>query len=223
MKRKIFPIDKNTLINPIITPNEQLLVNTLAITNDPQKALNESGIKKGNIKKDKALKIVNKIMQHPIVQQAYQKAITDRLKRIQTTQDAIIAQLYRFATCNIKDVYDSNGNIKDISDMPEDIQCCINSIEVKSLFSGRGNDRRLVGYTTNLKLNSQIEAAKFLFEKYLFRENVVNITNNQFNINNTNIEKQQTINVDNLTSDQVRTLLELKGYKETAMDYQKEL
>jgi len=218
MKRNIFPIDKNTPI----TPNEQIFVNTLAITNDPQKALNESGIKKGNITKPKALKMVNKIINHPIIKQAYQKAITDRLKRIQTTQDAIIAQLYRFATCNPNDINDSNGNIKDIKDMPHDVQCCINSVEVKSIFEGRGANRRLVGHTTNVKLNSQLDALKFLFEKYLFREEAVPVQFNQYNINNTNVEKQQTINVDNLSSDQVRMLLELKGYKETTMDYQKE-
>jgi hypothetical protein len=223
IKQKISP---NTIYP--ITPDEQLFVNLLSENKDPVKALTKLNLIPIDASKEQIQTIKEQYLKSPSVQEALQNALRDKIQRLKTTDDAVIAQISRFAFVNPKDLFDSDGNIKAIHDLPYEVACSINQIEVKSLFAGRNGDRRRIGTLTKVKLNSQLDALKVLLEKLILRESPPNVTQYNTNIQNNiqsmevNAQSNIKINPKELTKEQVQCLLELKGYKQTALGYQPE-
>jgi len=214
-----------------ITPEEQLFVNYLSQEKDPVKALVKLDILPINPTPEQIQSLKDQYLKSPSVQEALQIALRDKIQRLKTTDDAEIAQISRFAFVNPKDLFDPDGNIKPINELPYEVACSINQIEVKSIFQGNNGQRRRVGTLTKVKLNSQLDALKVLLEKLILRETPppANQFNIQNNITNTAIHNAQTqtqnvikLNPKELTKEQVQCLLQLKGYKQTDLGFQPE-
>lgn len=63
---------------------------------------------------------------------------------------------------NIKNLYDENGKLIDISVLPEDVAAMISSIEVEDVFEGQGEARTFVGQLRKVKLIDPNKAAEVL-------------------------------------------------------------
>lgn len=88
--------------------------------------------------------------------------ISQDLQRIEATAAKIKRELTNIAFVNIADAYDANGSLKKFEDMPIELQRAILAIEADEIYSGRGEDRKLVGYTKRLKLTDKIKALELL-------------------------------------------------------------
>ena len=63
----------------------------------------------------------------------------------------IMLELKRIAVVDIRDVFDDNGNLKDIKKLSPELASCVQSIETFEEFQGEGKDREFIGYTKKIK------------------------------------------------------------------------
>jgi len=211
-----FPV-KST---PIITVDEQVFVNQIILNRDPAVTLRQMRIVPKDASQEEIERTVQQYLKNPRVQEALLKAKADQIQRLRVTDNSVIAQLSRFAFIDPLDLYDSRGQLKPLKKIPYEARVCIQSIETSTQPGRRGAEPTRI---TKVKLNSQIDALKTLLEKIILKDppkdspiqiGTVNIQNNA-QINNT-----QTINPKQLTKEQVQSLLELRGYKQTVLGYQ---
>lgn len=221
MKRTKHNTNTTTQCNQYpITPDQQLFVNQLLQDKDPVIAMQKLNLIPIDATKKEITKTKEQYLRNISVQEALKRGIQDKVTRLKTTEDAVIAQISRFAFVNPSDLYDDTGNLKPIKELPYELACCINQIKTKVLFSRTG---KAIGRTIDVKLNSQLDSLKTLLEKVIFKEPATPV--NQFNVNNLNIQHTQTqnnlrIDPKALTKEQVQTLLQLKGYTQTALGFQ---
>lgn len=205
---------------PAITVDEQVFVNQLILNRDPAITLRQMRIVPKDAPPEEIERTVQQYLKNPRVQEALLKAKADQIQRIRVTDNAVIAQLSRFAFIDPLDLYDSRGQLKPLNKIPYEARVCIQSIETSTQLGRRGAEPIRI---TKIKLNSQIDALKTLLEKIVLKEppkespiqiGTVNIQNNA------QINNMPPLNPKQLTKEQVQTLLELKGYKQTVLGYQ---
>lgn len=80
--------------------------------------------------KKTAGKIGSENLLKPEIQQELAGAIEKTFKGVGLEADRVIAEIMKMAFFNAKDLYDEDGNLKNIHDMPDEVTCCIAGIEV---------------------------------------------------------------------------------------------
>jgi phage terminase small subunit len=89
------------------------------------------------------------------------------------TAERVIQELARIALVDLGRIYDEDGNLLPIKDMPEDARRAIAGVEVDQLFEGRGDDREMVGVTKKVKLFDKPRALEMLGRHFgLFKDRV---------------------------------------------------
>lgn len=101
-----------------------------------------------------------------------QKYISERQNEIsesnKITIDECVSILTKMVRFDIKDIYDENGVLKSIHDIPEDTRIAIESLETDEIFS----EKMVIGYSKKIKTSSRranaVELLKYLgaFEKH---------------------------------------------------------
>ncbi len=76
--------------------------------------------------------------------------------------EIVVAETLALVQFDIRDLYDDQGNIKNIRDMPRDVARSLSSIEVEELFSGSAEDRQVVGTTKKIKLIDRLKSIEML-------------------------------------------------------------
>jgi len=89
------------------------------------------------------------------------------------TAERVIQELSRIALVDLGRIYNDDGNLLPIKDMPEDARRAIAGVEVDQLFEGRGEDREMVGVTKKVKLFDKPRALEMLGRHFgLFKDRV---------------------------------------------------
>ena len=88
--------------------------------------------------------------------------ISEELKKIKLDANFIIRELLKHATIDISDVYDDEGNLLPLYEMPEPLRKAIVGIDIEEEYSGKGADRKIVGYTKRIKFTDKIKAIELL-------------------------------------------------------------
>lgn len=65
------------------------------------------------------------------IQEEIQKEMNKRANRIEITADKVLQEIAKLAFVNVKDLYDEKGNLKDITDLDDNITSAISSIKVQ--------------------------------------------------------------------------------------------
>lgn len=76
----------------------------------------------------------------------------ERSQRLGITADRIMQEYERLALLDVADLFNPNGTMKRLDEMPEDARRAISGIEIMEEFQGRGEDRVFLGYVKKLKL-----------------------------------------------------------------------
>lgn len=63
-----------------------------------------------------------------------------------------LRELARIAYSDVRKLYDEDGNLIPVQNLDDDVAATVSSIEHVEEFSGKGNERELVGYTKKLKV-----------------------------------------------------------------------
>ncbi len=76
--------------------------------------------------------------------------------------ELVIAGIRAIADLDLAEAYDAQGALKPMHQIPEHIRRAIAAVEVAELYEGQGQDRRLAGQTSKLKLVSKEKALELL-------------------------------------------------------------
>lgn len=74
----------------------------------------------------------------------------------------VLSKLYAAATANVRDLYDEQGNLIPLRDLPPHVAATLSSVKVEELYSGRGEGRAPIGVLKEVKQINSNEAADVL-------------------------------------------------------------
>lgn len=94
----------------------------------------------------------------------------DRLKafneamnsRVNWAIERVLNELKFIGMVDIRKIYDDKGNLKPVSDWPDDVARAVSGIETEELFEGRGDEREMIGISKKVKLNDKIRALELI-------------------------------------------------------------
>lgn len=75
---------------------------------------------------------------------AIQLAMDCRAASVGVTADFVLRELIRIAGLDIADVFDENGQLRPIKDIPENARRAVSGIETDTRYEGKGEDAELV-------------------------------------------------------------------------------
>jgi phage terminase small subunit len=81
-------------------------------------------------------------------------------------QEAVLERLAYMALGDIRALFDTNGNLKPMSDLTAEEASLLQGVEVFEEFEGRGEDRQFVGLTKKIKFVSRLDAVKTLGQHF---------------------------------------------------------
>lgn len=122
--------------------------------------------------------IASKLLRRPNVRYQINRMIEAQCNRIKVDTDFVLKELIKLATFDIQDIYDEDGNIKPVQDLPETVRKAIATIEVEELYAGRGLARKNVGRNVKIKFWDKSKALENL-GRYLKMFGDVNIDNSK--------------------------------------------
>jgi len=111
---------------------------------------------------DTAASIASELLTKPNIQAYVQELMDDRATRTRATADKVVSELYHLISYDPNEIYDTDGTLKKISNIPKNIRKAIASIEVTELFSGSGESRTWIGYTKKIKLWDKTKVLEML-------------------------------------------------------------
>lgn len=100
-----------------------------------------------------------RLMRTPEVLQAIQARMRARAARVRIDQDAVIAELAKVALSNVRDLFDINGNLKPLHELPEEVSAAIQSVEV---VEGKNE----VLSTKKIRMYSKLDALKTMAQHH---------------------------------------------------------
>ena len=103
-----------------------------------------------------------RIMKNPYVIYKINRLLEEQHARIGITADNVLKELMKLAFVDITDIFDENGNLKDIGLMPENVRKAIASVEVSEEFDHPGKDKERIGYTKKIKFWPKDKALELL-------------------------------------------------------------
>ena len=116
---------------------------------------------------------VTRLLKNVRIKKEIAKRIALREKRAELTGDLVIAELRKIGFADIRKLYDVNGSVLNIKDLPDDVATAVVSFEADELFEGVGLQRREVGETKKIKLADKVKALNLLGNHFgIFKKEV---------------------------------------------------
>lgn len=110
----------------------------------------------------RASEMAYQLLHIPTVQQALDCEIEKRLRKIGVHAERVLTELARVAFSDLRKLYNEDGSLKLPSEWDDDEAAAIAGVEVLKEFSGRGEDRTLVGFTKKVRVFDKIKALELL-------------------------------------------------------------
>lgn len=102
-----------------------------------------------------ARSIACELLTKPDIQEAIAAAFKARVERTQITADRVMKEVALAAFLDPLELFNDDGTMKPLKDMPEHARRAIAGIEVEEIFEGQGKDRTWIGYLKKIKLVSK--------------------------------------------------------------------
>lgn len=106
--------------------------------------------------------IASQLLSHPLVSPYIEHLRQQQMDNMGVTKDRVLLELCRMAYVDPGDLYDDQGCIKNIKDMPEDVRRSISSIETKEIYEQDGRKKKYVGDAKRVKLGPKEKALEML-------------------------------------------------------------
>lgn len=85
-----------------------------------------------------------------------------RMKKVGVTPDFVLGELLKLASADPAEMYELDGSMKNIHDIPEHLRKTISRIEVVEYFEGKGENREQVGHIKRVAFWSKEKALENL-------------------------------------------------------------
>ncbi len=138
-----------------MTPKQQRFVEEYLIDLNATQAAIRAGYSEKT-----AGKIGFQLLEKTRVAEAIQRAQGKRSRRAMVTQDDVLRELARLGFSDLRRIFNEDGSLKQPHEWDDDTAAAIASVEVFEEYEGKGEDRRLSGYTRKVKVwdkNSALE------------------------------------------------------------------
>ncbi len=110
-----------------LTRQQQIFVNEYLVDLNASRAALRAGYSKNNHGV-----LGYQLLQNPLIQEHIAKRMNDLQKRVEITQDRVIAEYAKIAFSDIRNYYDENGDIKKINELTPDISGAIAAHEISN-------------------------------------------------------------------------------------------
>lgn len=107
-----------------------------------------------------ARSIGSELLTFPDVEAAIQKAMIERSRRTELTQDRVLLEIARIAYSDPRELYNPDGSLKPIHELSDEAASALAGVEITEAFDGR----ELVGYTKKVKRWDKLRALDLLCE-----------------------------------------------------------
>lgn len=97
----------------------------------------------------------SKLLAKPNIQQHIYELNEERKRAIKIDSEFVLNELYRIASTDVIGLFNDDGSIKPIQEIPEDLRRAVSSVEVLEYFEGYGEDREQVGIIKKIRLWSK--------------------------------------------------------------------
>ena len=97
-------------------------------------------------------------LRKPDIAAAIGAAKAARIERIELTADRVLIELARIAFFDIRKLYREDGSMKAPHELDDDAAAVLAGVDVLEEFSGRGDERTLIGYTKKAKVHDKTGA-----------------------------------------------------------------
>lgn len=104
----------------------------------------------------------DRLMNNDYIRWRINELILEQINKIKIEAQFVLTELLKAANVDIKDAYNKDGTLKNVHDMPEPLRKAIAEITTEELFDGRGEDRKLIGYTKKIRLWDKTRALELL-------------------------------------------------------------
>jgi phage terminase small subunit len=114
----------------------------------------------------RASEIGYQLLQKTPVQEALQKDMDEHLRKIGVHAERTLEEVARVGFSDIRKLFNDDGSLKSPKDLDPDTAAAIAGLEMFEKFSGRGNNREIIGRTRKVKMFNKVKALELLM-KYL--------------------------------------------------------
>ena len=106
--------------------------------------------------------VFNKLVRISSVKEAVDQELKKQEDRLRITSDEVMKELANIARFDIADIYDENGSLKNIHDIPKEARMAISAVQADELFEGFGKDRERIGETKRVRLWDKLKALELI-------------------------------------------------------------
>lgn len=91
-------------------------------------------------------------LRKPYIRNRIEKGLKRQAKKAEITADKIIAEAAKLAFINAQSLFDKNGNLLPISELPPEVAAAVASVEVVSTYKNKGSEDDEPEYLKKVKL-----------------------------------------------------------------------
>lgn len=110
-------------------------------------------------------RIASRLLRHPAIAAIHAEHAERTGAELNLTVKRLEEELARVAFVDPRSVFDEQGRLLPINEMPENARRALASVEVEELFEGRGEERARVGTLRRVKFWSKPEALRLGFQR----------------------------------------------------------
>jgi len=150
-----------------------------------------------------AWKVSKNLLSNPKVQKVIQRHMDARQARSEVTVDRVVLELWRIASADPGELYNAEGNLKPIHEIPEELRRAISHIQTYEEYEGRGSDRVHIGSTKKVLLWDKLKALELLgkYLKIFFDSPKI-----QVNSRNTQINMMNRFDFSGFTTEELKVI-----------------
>ena len=148
---------------------------------------------------ENAVKIGKNLLKKKEISQAVNKQVASRVNIALATDDTIISEMIEAAMFDVKDLYDENGNIKPISELPSSVTKFIKGVTVKQTKERMGKEVVEQGEIIQLAFVDKIKALETLFK----HRNLIKVDNKPNHLTQINIYDSKINNLSPQTREEL--------------------
>lgn len=148
--------EKEIKVSEELTDKQDRFIDCYLIHFNPERAAREAGFSPW-----KARVVGYKLLREPKIREIIDERKKEYKERYTDLQDRVLSAWNTIAFANPKDLFEEDGKLKPMSEIPEDLFFAINSIDTEKKFEGRGQDQEEIE-VTKVRLEKKLEALRDL-------------------------------------------------------------
>lgn len=109
-----------------------------------------------------AAKIGWELLQKERISQRTDEMLVDTCEKLELSREVIIQELLALAMSDIGEIYNEDGSVKPLHEIPANTRRAISGLDVEELFEGEGDDRKQTGISKRPRLWDKTKALELL-------------------------------------------------------------